>query len=213
MNQQLTTAPAKAIPPVTIIRTGVANTASVIAAFQRMGAEVHLSNDPETISNAHHVVLPGVGAFGPGMAELSERGLVEILRERIAADRPLLAVCLGLQLLAQTSEENPGVHGIGALPVNVERFRAAPRVPQMGWNEVQPDPGCRLLEKGFAYYANSFRISEPPPGWRIGWTDYGERFVGAIERGSILGCQFHPELSGAWGESMLRRWLTLECAR
>lgn len=194
---------------VTIIRTGVANTASVIAAFRRLGATVQLSNDPGEIAEASHVVLPGVGAFGPGMTELEGRGLISVLRQRIEAAKPLLAVCLGLQLLAESSDESPGARGLGILPVHVGRFRSAPRVPQMGWNEVRPAAGgCELLQPGYAYYANSFRIDEPPPGWNVAWTDYGGEFVGAIERGPVLGCQFHPELSGSWGASLLGRWLS-----
>ena len=195
---------------VCVVRTGVANLASVVTGLERVGASPRVGNDPVEIANAQWVVLPGVGAFGAGMTQLRADGLVEPLRHRIAAGLPTLAVCLGLQLLCEGSEESPGVEGLGVVPGRVTRFPETLRVPQLGWNQVEPTPGCRLVEPGFAYFANSFRLAETPHGWRAAHADYGGGFVAALERGRVLACQFHPELSSAWGIALLKRWLVGE---
>ena len=192
--------------PVVVINTGTANLASICAAFSRIGCDPVVSTDPATIASAPRLVLPGVGSFESGMRRIASLGIAEMLTERIAADRPLLAVCLGLQLLCRASEESAGIDGLGVIDGTVKRFRNAPIVPQLGWNVVSPD-GCELIEEGHAYYANSYRLGEPPAGWRCAFTEHGERFVAAMERGHVLACQFHPELSGPWGHALLRRWI------
>jgi len=192
---------------VAIIATGVANTASVAAAFRRAGAEPIITDDPGVVRAAPRAVLPGVGAFGAGMARLRATGLdAEIIR-RIDRSRPLLAVCLGLQLLCAESEETPGVQGLGVIDARVERFGPGLRVPQFGWNLVKPGPGAALVREGYAYFANSYRIAEPPRGWACATSTHGGPFVATLERGPILACQFHPELSGAWGLDLIGRWL------
>lgn len=197
-------------PEVLIVSTGVANTASVIAGLHRAGATTQLTTSPQAVLDAPYVVMPGVGAFAAGMETLRQHGLDRALIERIGAAKPTLAVCLGLQLLARSSQESPGEQGLGILPVDVERFAPdAGRVPQMGWNQVTADPTCALLTDGAAYYANSYRIAQQPlpEGWSAATTHYGGQFIAAVERGAVLACQFHPELSGAWGTALLRRWL------
>jgi imidazole glycerol phosphate synthase glutamine amidotransferase subunit len=196
-----------AAEPVLVVRTGTANTASVLAGLRRAGAAAAVAEDPEPVAAARRVVLPGVGALAPAMERLAAGGLGEVLVARIAAGRPTLAVCLGLQLLCSSSEESPGRDGLGVIPGRVTRFGAGLRVPQMGWNRVAPDAGCRLLQPGWAYFANSYRLVEPPPGWAVARADHGGPFVAALERGAVLACQFHPELSGDWGQALLRRWL------
>jgi imidazole glycerol phosphate synthase glutamine amidotransferase subunit len=141
------------------------------------------------------------------MARLRELGFVEPLRARIAAGRPTLAICLGLQLLGEASEETPGAEGIGAIPSRATRFGDAVRVPHFGWNRITPSPDCGLLKPGFAYFANSYRLASPPPGWGHASCPYDGSFVAAIERGAVLACQFHPELSGELGTTLLRDWI------
>lgn len=192
---------------VQVVRTGVANIASVLAGLRRLGAEPALTEDPQTVATATAVVLPGVGAFGAGMERLRAAELVGVLRERVAAGQPTLAVCLGLQLLCEQSEESPGVEGLGALPATVRRFPSTVRVPQLGWNEVVPQAEGGLLERGFAYFANSYRLDRAPAGWAWARSEHGGPFVAALERGAVLACQFHPELSGPWGAALLGRWL------
>jgi len=199
-----------AAPEVVVVHTGSANLASVAAALERAGVRPVVSTDAAAIEGADRLVLPGVGAFGAVMARLEALGLLEILARRIRSGRPTLAICLGLQVLARSSEESPGVAGLGVLPVRVARFKAGTRVPQLGWNRVEADPGCRLLSSGAAYFANSYRLVEAPAGWQVAWSDHGGRFVAAIERGAVLACQLHPELSGAWGADLLTRWLEAE---
>ena len=190
-----------------VIRTGTANTASVQAGLRRAGADPILSHDPAEIRDAEHVVLPGVGAFAAARDALDADGLAEIIAARITAGRPTLGICLGLQLLAEGSEESAGAVGLGLISGHATRFGADVRVPQLGWNEVSPDDDCALLTPGYAYFANSYRLLETPDGWAAAFTDHGGRFVSAVERGAVLACQFHPELSGAWGLALLRRWL------
>jgi imidazole glycerol phosphate synthase glutamine amidotransferase subunit len=194
-------------PKVLVVRTGAANLASVMAGLRRCGAEPQLSDQPAEVVAANRVVLPGVGAFGKVIGRLRELGLAEVLAQRIMAGRPTLAICLGLQLLAAGSEESPGVPGLGVLPLIATRFNGGVRVPQLGWNRVEAEPGCRLLASGSAYFANSYCLTSAPPGWQVAWSEHGSRFVAAIEQGPILGCQLHPELSGAWGHQLLQRWL------
>ena len=101
------------------------------------------------------------------------------------------------------------MRGLGLLPARATRFSRGVRVPQLGWNLVRPRPGCRLLQEGHAYFANSYKLDAVPDGWQGALAEHGGAFVAAVERGAVLACQFHPELSGAWGLALLRRWLDL----
>ena len=195
-------------PEVVVVPTGTANLASVRAALERAGAAPRLASGADDVLGAARLVLPGVGSFGAARASLEAQELAAALRARAADGRPLLAICLGLQLLAEASDESPGVAGLALFPGRVTRFAAEGiRVPQLGWNAVEPDACCRLLARGHAYFANSYRLEAAPEGWHAAWSDHGGRFVAALERGSALACQFHPELSGAWGQALVARWL------
>lgn len=201
---------------VAIVSTGVANVASVQAAFDRCGAESFLTHRAEEVESASHVMLPGVGAFGAGMKALRDHQLVDAITARIRADRPTMSICLGLQLLGQTSEETPGVAGLGVFEAHAYRFPESVRVPHFGWNEVVAPEGARFLETGFAYFANSYRWTEIPtrsdgkPSL-VASTTYDSTFYSAVESGNLLACQFHPELSGPWGLALMRRWLEASC--
>jgi len=191
---------------VLVVSTGTANTASVLSAFARLGAKARLSDEPSAIRDADYVVLPGVGDFGAASMRLEQSRMREPLVDRIAEGRSTLAICLGMQLLCDNSEESPGVKGLGVVPAAIGSFSEQLRVPHMGWNRVDvEDPG--VLESGCAYFANGYRLASRPPSWSAATTSYGGTFVSAIERGAVLACQFHPELSGAWGEGLLSRWL------
>jgi len=192
--------------PVLIVSTGVANTASVSAAIRRGGFACELTEDADRVRAAARVVLPGVGSFEAGMQRLRERGLGDAITERVARGCPLLAVCLGLQLLCRSSEESPGVEGLGIVDADVRRLPENVRVPQFGWNRVEAENDTPV-PPGFAYYANSFCITEPPEGWSVATTTHGTTFVAAMARGPVLACQFHPELSGPWGGRLIRDWL------
>ena len=192
---------------VTIIPTGTANTASVVAALTRLGAEVEEAASAGEVETSPGVVLPGVGAFGSAMDRIDSLGLAAAIRERIEANRPTLAVCVGMQLLGRDSEESPGATGLKVLEETVGRFGDGVTAPQMGWNRVEPGSGSQFVESGWAYFANSYRIDRLPEGWVGSITDHGGEFVAALEKGDVLGCQFHPELSGEWGARLLDRWL------
>ena len=193
---------------VLIVATGVANTASVAAACRRAGFAPRVSDDAAAVARAERVVLPGVGAFGAARRRLDATGLGDAIAERVRADRPLLAICLGLQLLARRSDESPEAPGLGLLAADVTAFTGEVRVPQLGWNRVTPSAGARWLRPGYAYFANSYRLDRTPADAIGATAEHGAPFVAAIERGALLGCQFHPELSGAWGNDLLARWGT-----
>ncbi len=194
---------------VVIVPTGTANLASVQAAFRRLGARPRLSDDPAAILEASHVMLPGVGAFGAARRRLRDSGADRALRARIERDRPTLAICVGHQLLFRASAESPGVDGLGVVDAVVEAFPAGVRTPQFGWNEVTADEDCLLLESGWFYFANSYRAVEAP-GFQIARADHGGPFIAAMERGRLIGCQFHPELSAHDGAALLARFLELD---
>lgn len=192
---------------IVVIDTGVANLASIASAFTRLGAAVAVTGDPAAARRARRLVLPGVGAFGPAASALRARGLDAVVRDSVASGTPLLAVCLGLQLLCEASDEAPGVPGLGLVPGTCRRLSSAVRVPHLGWNRVEADPLARFVRSGEAAFANSYALFEGPVGWTCAWTRHGVPFVAALERHGTLACQFHPELSGAGGEALLARWL------
>lgn len=197
------------MPParVLVVRTGTANLASVAAALERAGQQVRFTADPAEVAGCDRLVLPGVGALSAAMQRLQAYGVTQALTERVLQGRPVLAICLGMQMLCRGSEESPDQPGLGVVPGYLERFPDPVRVPQLGWNRVEPDSACRWLRPGWAYFANSYRLVEAPAGWAVASTWYGGRFVAGLERGDILACQFHPELSGTWGRGLLAHWL------
>ncbi len=198
-------------PMIQIINTGVANIRSLQAAFDRLGAAWTLTEDAAQVEHAAHVVLPGVGAFAAAAEALDRLRLRDAITRRINQHgQPTLCICLGMQLLCESSEEATTAKGLGILPFRIQRFGASVKVPQLGWNDVRPveRPGIAApYEAGEAYFANSFRLEDIPTGWGYAETDYGGTFVSSVWRGRTLACQFHPELSGAWGQQVLKNWI------
>lgn len=192
--------------PLVVVPTGTANIASVLAAFRRLGAEPMVTSEPEIVATADRVVLPGVGSFDAAIGELDRTGMRPALWCRLYEGRPTLAICVGMQLLAETSEESDGAVGLCHVPTRAVRLPEEVTVPQLGWNRVVADPACRFLTDGWAYFANSYRLEAVPPGWSAATADHGGEFVAGIEQGDVLACQFHPELSGPWGAAMLQGW-------
>jgi imidazole glycerol phosphate synthase glutamine amidotransferase subunit len=195
---------------VVVVPTGAANLASLAAALRRLGATMRLATTAADILGAERLILPGVGAFGAAMAQLDARGFTAALRTRWQDPRPALGVCLGMQLLFERSEESPGVAGLGIVKGEVTRMGpSAGRVPFFGWSQVNgPVEGC-------AYFAHSFRWDavDDIGSWNVSRARHDASpngFAGAISRGAHLACQFHPELSGDWGSSLLRAWLRAE---
>ena len=192
-----------------VVDSGVANLASVQSAFGALGVESVVTQDPDVVTAASHVVLPGVGRFDAAMATLREHGLDRAVLDAHGAGTPLLAVCLGMQLLGERSDESPGARGLGIVGGTYERLPSSVRVPHLGWNRVESD-ASRALPSGMAAFANSYCLTEAPPGWSAARTTHGIPFVSALARGRTLACQFHPELSGDFGMRLLRAWLTDE---
>lgn len=189
-------------PRVAVVDYGAGNVYSVRRALERAGADVTLTADPAAIQDADGVVFPGQGAAGPAMALLESTGLGDALRERAAAERPTLGVCLGLQLLFGPNEEGPST-GLGLLPGTVERLWDAPRVPHMGWNDLcyrAPSPLFAGVPAGaYVYWAHSYRVRPERTEDVLAVTEYGGEVVAAAGRGALWGVQFHPEKSGAVG--------------
>ncbi|MEZ4386566.1 MAG: imidazole glycerol phosphate synthase subunit HisH [Candidatus Krumholzibacteriia bacterium] len=187
-----------------IVPTGTANLASVLGALARVGAGATVAGSAADLDAAGALVLPGVGSFAAGRAGLDTAGFSGPVRDWVRDGRPILAICLGLQLLAEASEEAPGIAGLGLVAGTATRLPDTVSVPQLGWNRIA---GGALVRDGFAYFANSYRLTVEPDGWQAAWADHGGPLVASLERGPQLLCQFHPELSGGWGHELLARWL------
>jgi imidazole glycerol phosphate synthase glutamine amidotransferase subunit len=196
------------VSDVVIVDSGVANLASIAGAFRRLNAGVVITADPATARDAARIVLPGVGAFGAGVAALRSRGLDTVIRDLASRGTPMLGICLGMQMLCEASEETPEVVGLGVIAETCRRLPPHVRIPHLGWNGVSAEPGARFVASGVAAFANSYALRESPAGWTPAWSTHGVPFVAALERDPILACQFHPELSGAYGAALLERWLT-----
>ncbi|HVW79608.1 MAG TPA: imidazole glycerol phosphate synthase subunit HisH [Mycobacteriales bacterium] len=196
-------------PSVVVIDHGSGNLRSAERALARVGAEVRVTADLDAARAADGVVLPGVGAFAACMAGVREVGADELVRERVAAGRPVLGICVGMQVLYETGEEH-GVRtaGIGALEGEVVRLEA-PILPHMGWNTVAPTGGSTLFagigDERF-YFVHSYGVRASGAAGETTAT-HGVPFVAAVERGSLAATQFHPEKSGDAGLTLLENWL------
>ncbi|MBF6023487.1 imidazole glycerol phosphate synthase subunit HisH [Lysobacter niastensis] len=192
---------------VVLIDSGGANIGSVRYALERLGASAVLSADADTISRADRVILPGVGAAAPAMARLRELGLVDLIR---ALEQPLLGICLGMQLLFESSEEGD-VECLGLLPGRVRRMPASQgiRVPHMGWNRLSRRSDSALLdgidEGAHAYFVHSY--AAPLTADTLASSAHGSEFAAVVGRGRCLGAQFHPERSAAVGARVLENFL------
>jgi imidazole glycerol-phosphate synthase subunit HisH len=197
---------------IAIVDYGMGNRRSVEKAFEHVGARPSLTAAPEAIRAADAVVLPGVGAFPEAMRRLRAGGLDAVLRERVAAGVPLLGICLGMQLLFERSDEHEGADGLGLLPGTVTALRA-PRLPHIGWNAVElerPSPlTAGLGERAAFYHVHSFVCRPAEEDDVVGHGEYGERFASIVERGAVMGVQFHPEKSSRDGLALLRNFARL----
>ena len=193
---------------VLLIETGIANIASVKAAFERENVGVIQSNDPQAISEAPYVVLPGVGGFGPGVEALNRFDISTVLKKRVSKNLPTLAICLGMQLLFDSSQESPGVTGLGIFPGDVSLLPTTLPLPHLSWQRVQAEQGFEKSSCGWAYFAHSYGVLKAPIGCEVLMSEYGQPFVAAFRREKLLACQFHPELSGEFGKTILREFLS-----
>lgn len=208
---------------VTVVDYGIGNLLSVSRAFEKCGAEVAVTDDPAAIASAERVVIPGVGAFADGVAELDRRGLVAPIRRFAAEGRPLLGICLGMQLLFGVSEEFGMHEGLGLIPGRVVAIPNAKakggwrKTPHIGWNELCLPPGRddwkgTILQDvplfSAMYFVHSFTVVPDDPAARLADCDYeGTTISAAVQAGKVAGCQFHPEKSGETGLRVIRNFL------
>lgn len=195
---------------ITIVDYGMGNLRSVEKALEKVGAEVTVSRDPDDVRRAERIVLPGVGAFGDAMRNLEKRGLVEVIKAEVAAGKPFLGICLGLDLLFEESDEH-GVHaGLGLLPGRVELLPTELKIPQIGWNHVAICKKSKLLESipdgSSFYFVHSYAVVPELESDILCTTEYGCTFVSAVERGNIAAFQFHPEKSSSLGLTILENF-------
>jgi imidazole glycerol-phosphate synthase subunit HisH len=197
---------------IVVVDYGVNNLASVVRALAASGHPSQLSGDPEEVRRADRVLVPGVGNFGQASRTLSSTGLGEAVREVAAAGRPVLGICLGLQLFFEASEEAPDARGIGLLPGRVRRFSGNLPVPHVGWAKVDlTESGRRhpVLASAFSdgaqffYHVHSYYPTSLPDPAVLGTGDYGGNFATLVGQGSVIGAQFHPEKSQVAGIALL----------
>lgn len=194
---------------------GAGNLMSVTNALRSLGAESARASSPEEILAARAVILPGVGEFGSAAAELERRGLDGALRAAAGRGTPLLGICLGMQLLFESSEESPGAAGLSVLPGRCRLLRGGNglKIPHMGWNTISMTGKSRLLagipEDSYMYFVHSFYVEAAERGDVSAVTCYGTAFDSAVERGNVFGCQFHPEKSGAAGLAILKNFIAI----
>ena len=196
-----------------IIDYGVGNLFSLRSSFAAIGAEAFVSGDASELAKADRLILPGVGAFGDAAAKLRASGLDAFVREQAAAGKPLMGICLGMQLLFEKSYEYGDHEGLGLLKGQVVgmsgRLPEGLKIPHMGWNALQLTKPAKLLEDGsYVYFVHSF-YAENCEASLAAVTDYGIPITAAVESRNIFGCQFHPEKSGNVGLEILRKFCTV----
>jgi glutamine amidotransferase len=197
---------------IAIVDYGMGNRRSVEKALEHVGGQPFLTADHDELRAADGVVVPGVGAFPEAMRRLRAAGLDALIVERAEAGVPVLGLCLGMQLLFETSEEHEGATGLGLLAGRVTTLHA-PRIPHIGWNLVTFERPARLTdglgEAAAFYHVHSFVCEPEDDGDVVGRGEYGERFVSIVERGNVMGCQFHPEKSSRNGLALLSNFTSL----
>lgn len=208
---------------VTVLDYGLGNIFSVSRALEHLGYEVRLTDRPSEVLDAFRLILPGVGAFANGMLGLQQRNLIEPLREYAASGRPLLGICLGMQMLVTASHEFGEHQGLGIIPGQVvpiagKGASGAPlKVPHIGWSSLERPAACTswdgtiladLPEHSDTYFVHSYSVVPDRDEYRLADTLYGDfRISAAIRKGNVYGCQFHPEKSGAFGLRIIENFL------
>lgn len=192
---------------VAVVDYRMSNLASVTKALERVGAVVTVASTAEALGGADAVVLPGVGNFGQATERLAADGLDHAVRRSVAAGTPLLGICLGMQLLFDSSEESPGATGLGLIPGAVRRLRTPEKVPNVGWREATWQ-GVRGNDDTDAFYFNHSYACEPADLDQVlARSEHGVRFCAAAGTEAVMGVQFHPEKSSRAGLALLERWL------
>ncbi len=200
---------------VAIIDYDAGNIRSVEKAVALLGHEAVVTGDREAILSADHVILPGVGAFGDAMDKLQGSGLTEVIREAVNRKLPFLGICLGLQLMFESSEEAPGVAGLGLLPGKILRIpeEEGLKIPHVGWNSLTfPNQGRLfrgIAEGAYVYFVHSYYLQAKDTQIVTAATEYGTTIHASVERDNLFACQFHPEKSSETGLKILQNFLNI----
>ena len=200
---------------VAIIDYDAGNIKSVQKAIEYLGEEVIITRDAEVILSASRVVLPGVGAFGDAMEKLHKYNLVDVIKEVVKREIPFLGICLGLQLLFETSDETPGVQGLGILKGKIKRIpdHGELKIPHIGWNSLSfPNKGRLyegISEESYVYFVHSYYLDAEDKDIVVATTEYGTTIQASVEQGNVFACQFHPEKSSSVGLKILDNFLKI----
>ena len=200
---------------ITVLDYDAGNIKSVEKALDFLGEEVKITRDREEILSADGVILPGVGAFGDAMEKLHQYGLVDVIHEVVDRQIPFLGICLGLQLMFESSEETPGVEGLHLLDGTIRRIPAAPglKIPHIGWNDLTFPNRGRLFrgieEHSYVYFVHSFYLEAADSSIVTATTEYGTLIHASVEKDNVFACQFHPEKSGDLGLQILKNFVEL----
>lgn len=200
---------------IAIIDYDAGNMKSVEKALQFLGCEVIVTRDADILLNADKVILPGVGNFGDAMARLSEYGLVDVIHKIVDKGTPFLGICLGLQLLFDSSEESEGVKGLGILKGRIVKFpdKAGYKIPQIGWNSLEIKPGAKLFKgipnQSYVYFVHSYYLVAEDEDIVAATSDYAALVHASVEKDNVFACQFHPEKSSEVGLTILRNFAEL----
>ena len=198
---------------VAVIDYDAGNIKSVEKALTALGEQVTVTRDREVILSADHVILPGVGAFGDAMEKLCKYHLVEVIEEVVDAGTPFLGICLGLQLLFESSEESAGVEGLGILPGKIIKLPEDQglKIPHIGWNSLRyPNKGrlfAGIPEQSYVYFVHSYYLQAAEPEIVTAATEYAALIHASVEKGNVFACQFHPEKSSDAGMRILKNFL------
>ena len=199
-----------------IIDYDAGNIRSVEKALSYLGEKTVVSRNPETLKNADKVILPGVGSFGQAMENLHRYELVPVIRDMIEDGKPFLGICLGLQLLFESSEESPGAEGLGILKGKILKIPSSPglKIPHMGWNSLQLQNNGRLFrnipQDTYVYFVHSYYLQAQEPEIVKAVTGYGTEIHASVEKDNVFACQFHPEKSGKYGLEILKNFAELD---
>ena len=198
-----------------IIDYDAGNLRSVSKALEALGETPVITRDRELLLKADKVILPGVGSFGDAMEKLNQYGLTEVIQEIAASGKPFLGICLGLQLLFESSEESLGVKGLGLLKGQILRIPDAPglKIPHMGWNSLDITEGARLfngIENGaYVYFVHSYYCKAEDESIVAASAEYSAHIHASVEQDNVFACQFHPEKSGGIGLKILKNFVEL----
>ena len=199
-----------------IIDYDAGNIRSVEKALSYLGEKTVVSRNPETLKNADKVILPGVGSFGQAMENLHRYELVPVIQDMIKEGKPFLGICLGLQLLFESSEESPGVEGLGILKGKILKIPPSPglKIPHMGWNSLQLQNNGRLYrnipQDTYVYFVHSYYLQAREPEIVKAVTEYSTEIHASVEKDNGFACQFHPEKSGKYGLEILKNFAELD---